>query len=172
VSLDVECWRLGRLAVAETPGFASPSHDRFALSSFLACCRIEPLVPKLDSNFVATGRLIYGKSVKAGRSDADADPEMRSALEHVRRRLRLTRARVVWLYVATLAVLAIATHFGFSAGDPALAEPHIAWWTVALGFLFAELCVSTWSSGAAPTRSPLATCRSSSACCSSVATCC
>src|SRR5829696_9995795 len=68
---------------------------------------------------------------------------MRSALplEQVRRRLRLTRARVVWLYVATLGVIAAVTHFSFGAGDPALAQPQIAWWTVALGFLLAELCV-------------------------------
>src|SRR5215208_870069 len=62
-------------------------------------------------------------------------------LEHLRRRLRLTRARVVWLYVATLGAIAAGTHFAFSAGDPAPAAPQIPWWTVALGFLFAELCV-------------------------------
>src|SRR5829696_6556209 len=62
-------------------------------------------------------------------------------LEHLRRRLRLTRARSVWLYVATLGAIAAAIHFAFSAGDPAPAAPQIPWWTVALGFLFAELCV-------------------------------
>ncbi|MEA2312224.1 MAG: hypothetical protein QOE28_2192 [Solirubrobacteraceae bacterium] len=62
-------------------------------------------------------------------------------VEHLRRRLHLTRGRVVWLYVGALATLAVAIHVGFSAGEPPLARPQIAWWTVAAGFLFAELCV-------------------------------
>jgi diguanylate cyclase (GGDEF)-like protein len=59
-----------------------------------------------------------------------------------RRRLpRLSRAGAVWLWVLVVAAAAAATFVALVHGREPLAEPRLAWWMVAAGFLFAEACV-------------------------------
>ena len=57
------------------------------------------------------------------------------------RRPRLSRDALVWAYVAALAAAAVALWTLTAWGRPALLEPHVAWWAIALGFVVAEACV-------------------------------
>jgi diguanylate cyclase (GGDEF)-like protein len=56
-------------------------------------------------------------------------------------KLHLSRAGAVWLWVGVVATAAVATFLAFVHGRAALADPRMAWWLVAAGFLFAEACV-------------------------------
>ena len=47
----------------------------------------------------------------------------------------------ITLYVLVLAAVAAGLYFAFLRGEPALAEPHLAWWAIAAGWVFAEACV-------------------------------
>ena len=40
-----------------------------------------------------------------------------------------------------MAAVAAGLYFAFLRGEPALAEPHLAWWAIAAGWVFAEACV-------------------------------
>jgi diguanylate cyclase (GGDEF)-like protein len=57
------------------------------------------------------------------------------------RRLRLSRAGLVWIYVLALAAAAAAIFFRFAAGAEPLTTPHMDWWLIALAFVAAEVCV-------------------------------
>src|SRR3954453_22104115 len=57
------------------------------------------------------------------------------------RRLRLSRAGLVWIFVLALAGGAAAIFFSFAAGAEPLATPHLGWWMIAIAFVAAEVCV-------------------------------
>lgn len=57
------------------------------------------------------------------------------------RRLHLSRAGFVWIYVLALTAGAAAIYFAFVAGTPPLTTPHMDWWLIAVGFVAAEVCV-------------------------------
>src|SRR4051812_21726171 len=63
--------------------------------------------------------------------------------KHDGRRLstRFSRAVAIWVYVAALLALAAVAFLAFVQGKPTLAEPHVPWWALAIGFLVAERCV-------------------------------
>ncbi len=47
----------------------------------------------------------------------------------------------ITLYGLVLAAVAAGLYFAFLRGEPPLAEPHLAWWAIALGWVAAEACV-------------------------------
>src|SRR3954452_19854190 len=53
----------------------------------------------------------------------------------------IAREAFVWAYVAALAALAALSWVLLTHGDAPHADPHLAWWAVALGFAFEEICV-------------------------------
>src|SRR5262245_36523759 len=55
--------------------------------------------------------------------------------------LRLPPMGGIVLYGATLAAVAIALFFGFLQGAEPLADPHLPWWAIAVGWAVAESCV-------------------------------
>src|SRR5687767_5511713 len=58
-----------------------------------------------------------------------------------KRRLRLSRTGAVSLYGLTLAVAAGILFATQLRGEPALSEPHLPWWAIALGWVIFESCV-------------------------------
>src|SRR3954451_14327136 len=58
-----------------------------------------------------------------------------------RLRPRITRGSAIWLYIVALFGLGAGSFVAFVHGTGAVAEPHLAWWLLAPGFLLAEACV-------------------------------
>jgi diguanylate cyclase (GGDEF)-like protein len=76
---------------------------------------------------------------KRSRAAADAPTRMGSSTQ--RRRRGLSRAGAVWIYVIALAAAAAACWIVVVHGLHPLMQPALPTWTVAGGFLCAELCV-------------------------------
>src|SRR5439155_18722358 len=75
------------------------------------------------------------------RSQAGADAPTRMGSSAQRRRRGLSRAGSVWLYVIALAGAAAVCWIAFVHQTQPLMQPALPLWTVAGGFLCAELCV-------------------------------